>query len=277
MTTTTPDAREDGALPPGPPLLVLDYPGHRTQAHVADLGLEAHGFRLHPLLSEPLPQEVTGRRYAKQLTAGGPPEHDPGGILAYCSASAIAIHYVRLLVDGGAAAPPLVVFDPEPTEARHITDAYAAALEQISGRTGPTGPAVDVAALLDRPQALLETVRDDLLGRAKGALRAEGLSDRAAAGPVAHFVGQHISWLAHLLAAWGPVEREATGPMLQVLSQSHPDHRDWLLGGEPETVRVDCEGPRLMAHPATREAVLEFLRPPARTHGEGLRQRRQPR
>lgn len=217
---------------------VLDYPGRRPEAPVTALGLDD----MVPLLTDPLPVEVTGPAYAARL---GRPD---GPILAYCAASAIAVHLAHGLPHA------LVLFDPMPTTDADVAKAYAAAVNQVPG--GSTQAPAD---LPDEPTLLLKVVREDLTRRTETALRAQGLGDDVIAEPVAHFTHQHVAYLAYLLAARDPLPRQPVGPMLQVLSRDHPDHETWLPQGELTTVRIDSDRAGLTAHESTRAAVLSFL------------------
>ena len=217
-------------------LSVLDYPGRRPEAPVTALGLDD----MVPLLTEPLPVEVTGPAYAARLGAVR------GPVLAYCAASALAVHL--------AGDVPLVFFDPMPTTDDDVARAYAAAVAQVPG--GSDAPRVDLPS---DPELLVKVVREDLAGRAETALRAQGLGDDVIADPVAHFARQHAAYLAYLLAARGALPSRPVGPMLQVLSRDHPSHEDWLPDGELTTVRVDSDRAGLTAHELTRTAVVSFL------------------
>lgn len=213
-------------------LSVLDYPGRRPEAPVTALGLDD----MVPLLVEPLPVAVTGPAYAARLG------EVRGPVLAYCAASAIAVHL--------AADVPLVFFDPMPTTDDDVVRAYAAAVAQVPG-----GSDAPPGELPSDPESL----RADLAGRAEAALRAQGLGDDVIAEPVAHFARQHVAYLAYLMAARGPLPSRAVGPMLQVLSRDHPSHEEWLPDGELTTVRVDSDRAGLTRHELTRTAVVSFL------------------
>lgn len=217
-------------------LSVLDYPGRRPEAPVTALGLAD----MVPLLTEPLPVEVTGPAYVARLGAVR------GPVLAYCAASALAVHLARDV--------PLVFFDPMPTTDEDVTRAYAAAVAQVPGGSG--APLVE---LPPEPESLVAVVRADLAGRAEAALRAQGLGDDAIAGPVAHFARQHVAYVAYLLAARGALPSGPVGPMLQVLSREHPSHEEWLPDGDLTTVRVDSDRAGLTTHELTRAAVVSFL------------------
>lgn len=236
------------------PLLVLDYPGRRPEAAVSALRLDDAGFQPLALLTPPLPVEVSGRAYARRLLATT--TSVPTAIVAYCAASAIAIHLAHLVHERGDPAPALVLFDAGPTTSADVAKAYVAAIRQVPGGSTPSG---ELPELSEQPALLVREAHDDLSRRAATALRAQGLSEDVIAEPVAHFARQHVAYLAHLLAARGPVPRDPVGPVLQVLSQHHPDHRDWLPDGELDTVRVDSDRAGLLADESTRTAVLSFL------------------
>ncbi|QES55702.1 hypothetical protein DEJ51_17240 [Streptomyces venezuelae] len=223
-------------------LMVLDYPGRRPEAPVTALGLDG----MVALLADPLPVEGTGPAYAARLDDG------PGPVLAYCAASAIAVHLARR----SGHPRPLVLFDPMPTTDDDVARGYADAVAQVPGGSEPPVPFGELPAA---PEAFLRAVRQDLARRAEAALRAQGLDDEVTAGPVAHFTRQHLSYLAYLLAARGALPREPVGPVLQVLSRDHPDHGDWLPEGPLTTLRVDCDRAGLTAHETTRTGVVSFL------------------
>ncbi|MCX5345151.1 hypothetical protein [Streptomyces atratus] len=223
-------------------LMILDYPGRRPEAPVTALGLDG----MVTLLTDPLPVEGTGPAYAARLDDG------PDPILAYCAASAIAVHLARR----SGRPRPLVLFDPMPTTDDDVARAYAGAVAQVPGSGEPPVPIEELPA---EPELFLKAVREDLTQRAETALRAQGLGDGAIAEPVAHFARQHVSYLAYLLAARGALPKEPIGPMLQVLSHDHPDHRDWLPEGELTTIRVGSDRAGLTAHESTRTGVVSFL------------------
>lgn len=223
-------------------LMILDYPGRRPEAPVTALGFDG----MVTLLTDPLPIEGTGPAYAARL------DDSPDPILAYCAASAIAVHLARR----SASPRPLVLFDPMPTTDDDIARAYAGAVAQVPGSCGPPVPIEELPA---EPEPFLAAVHEDLTRRAEAALRAQGLGDGVIDEPVAHFARQHVSYLAYLLAARGALPGEPVGPMLQVLSRDHPDHRGWLPEGELTTLRVDSDRAGLTAHESARAGVLSFL------------------
>ncbi|MFD1832894.1 hypothetical protein ACFSJS_25090 [Streptomyces desertarenae] len=223
-------------------LRVLDYPGRRAEAPVTALGLDD----MVALLGDSPPIEGTGPAYAARLDDG------PEPILAYCAASAIAVH----LAHRSREPRPLIFFDPMPATDDDIARAYATAVAQVPGGSEPPGP---LGELPSEPEAFLNAVREDLTRRAERALRALGLEDEVVIEPVAHFVRQHLSYLSYLLAARGELPDGPVGPMLQVLSREHSDHRGWLPAGELHTVRIDSDPTGLTAHEASRSSVMSFL------------------
>ncbi|WP_433399603.1 hypothetical protein [Streptomyces sp. CA-146814] len=223
-------------------LRILDYPGRRPEAPVTALELDG----MVGLLKDPLPVEATGLAYAARLDDG------PGPILAYCAASAIAVHLARR----SGYPRPLILFDPMPAGDDDVARAYADAVGQVPGGSEPPVPFDELPA---EPGMFLQAVDEDLRRRAETALRAQGLSGDVIAEPVAHFARQHLAYLSYLLAARGALPPEPIGPMLQVLSREHPDHRDWLPAGELTTLRIDSDRTGLTAHEATRNGVTSFL------------------
>jgi hypothetical protein len=240
------------------PLLILDYPGRRPEASLSALRLEDSGYRTLSLPAQPLPVEVTGRAYAQRLVAI-PGTSASSAVVAYCAASAIAVHVAHLLYEQRGWAPALVFLDATPTSTADVTQAYATAIRQVPGSSGPPAPGAEPPELPEQPALLLQEAHDDLSRRAATALRAQGLGEDVITEPVAHFADQHVAYLAYLLAAQGPLPRDPVAPMLQVLSRDHRDHRDWLPGGELSTVRIDSDRAGLATHVETRKTVLKFL------------------
>ncbi|MBL1285906.1 hypothetical protein ACFTXO_13675 [Streptomyces sp. NPDC057067] len=223
-------------------LRILDYPGRRPEAPVTALGLDG----MVGLLDDPLPVEGTGPAYAARLDVG------PEPILAYCAASAIAVH----LAHRSARPNPLVLFDPMPATDDDIARAYAAAVAQVPGGSEKPLPFDELPS---EPTQFLDSVRADLNRRVDAALRAQGLSGDVIAEPAAHFVRQHLSYLSYLLAARGALPDGPVGPMLQVLSREHSDHRGWLPPGQLTTLRIDSDRAGLTAHEAARSGTASFL------------------
>ncbi|MFD7685474.1 hypothetical protein [Streptomyces sp. NPDC059781] len=247
---------------------IIDYPGRRPEAYVADLKLEHEGFGTRYLLNHHGGADTTAASYAEALFGEGPPE---GGrvsaVLGYCASSGVAAHYAEVVARETGETPLLICFDASPCTLGDIEDCYLTAVRQIEeDAPGPADPPLDVMELADRPHLLVDAVRADLVRRMVRGLAADGVTDDDVAGLVAQTVdGTHITWIRHLLACGdaGPAVR--TRRTVSVVSRGHTEAPEWLCGEGVRTVRIDCDRADLLRHPDTRSAVLGLLR------GEGVR------
>ncbi|GGZ16111.1 hypothetical protein GCM10010387_05750 [Streptomyces inusitatus] len=242
---------------------IIDYPGRRPEAHIADLKLESEGFGTHYPLARGARTGAAAVARAESLFAARP--HQDGGVaavLGYCAASGLSAYYAEIAAGETGEPPLLICFDPSPCTVDDIQDCYLTAYRQIEEDAPGAAPSpVDTTALVDRPDLLIETVREDLVRRMVRTLAADGVTDDAVAELVAQTVdGTHISWIRYLLACRDARPSARGGRTLKVVSRGHTGGPEWLDGGDVLTVRVDCDRAGLLRHPDTRSAVLGFLR-----------------
>lgn len=248
---------------PGRPLLaVLDYPGRRPEAAVADLRLEEHGFDVRYLLTEPLPGETGATAYARCLVERIEPDRPVTAVLAYCLAASIG-HEVAAVLAENAPPVPLVLFDAAPGNPLAVVEAYRSAVGQLGGGMAD-GP--DLTALAeDRSGAadLVAAVRRTLLRLATAALLEDGDEPEDVMETAEQLADHHLRWVVHLIAATDAGSPSWGGDVLHVTSRDHPFREDWRGARRTRTVRIDCTRPALLRTPATARAVLSSLSAPA--------------
>jgi hypothetical protein len=240
-------------------LLVLDYPGRRPEAHISELRLDRSGFECREVLTSPMPTALTTVAYARELYAQQRPDR-PVALVAYCAAAPLAVAMAALLA-GPAAPVPIVLLDPQQTPPSEILHEYHEVVSQVERRAPDVErpPLLDIERLLATPETLVKRIGEDLRLRAKLALAAFGFGGADVSGPVESVVGVYIEWLTFLVAAHYDEQPAPTGPVLQVLSQSHPADAGWLGATDLRTVRVPCERPELAVDAHARAAILAFL------------------
>ncbi|MGW2490905.1 hypothetical protein ACWCV9_27305 [Streptomyces sp. NPDC001606] len=238
MTATA--ARHEGYL------CVLDYPGLRREARVAELGLTAAtGLRLAELLAPP-PTAQAAPAYLAELLARRP-AGECRAVLAYCASAPLAGALATRLATGGHR-PPVVLFDAEPVTAATVLDAYRTTLAQL-GASATAPETGELAALVHRPDRFLTAARRNLTGHVSQALRADGCPAGEADALAAQLTVSCLDWLTHLLAALTAPPPQRPGPALNIVSAETP-------GGD---VRIACDRTSLLRDPRTREAALAFL------------------
>jgi len=250
--------------PPVRPLLaVLDYPGRREEAAVADLRLHEHGFDVCYLLTDPLPYETSAGAYARRLVDRLDPGRPVTAVLAYCLAAGIGHEVAAALTTPAAPAPPLVLFDAGAGSVEAVVEAYHSAVVQLGG--GPDeGP--DVVAMLaadvpaqQRSAALVAAMRTTLTRLAIAALLDDDDEPEDVAETAAQLTERHLRWVVHLVAAATAGSPAWGGDVLHVMSRDHPFADDWPGAGSTRPVRVDCSRRELLRTAQTAQAVLSWL------------------
>ncbi|GGQ08053.1 hypothetical protein GCM10010266_34180 [Streptomyces griseomycini] len=242
---------------------IIDYPGRRPEAYIADLELEHEGFATRYLLHHHNGAGITAVSYAEALFGEEPPE---GGrvsaVLGYCASSGVAAHYAEVVARETGETPLLICFDASPCTLGDIEDCYLTAVRQIEeDQPGSAEPPLDVMELADRPHLLVDAVRADLVRRMVRGLAADGITDDDVAGLVAQTVdGTHITWIRHLLACGDADPVVRTRRTVNVVSRGYTEAPAWLGAEGALTVRIDCDRAELLRHPDTRSAVLGLLR-----------------
>ncbi|GAB3516346.1 hypothetical protein GCM10027575_37680 [Phytohabitans suffuscus] len=242
-----------------PMLLVLDYPGRRPEAHISEMHLDRCGFECAEVLTSPMPTAFSTPEYAGQLFAQRRPER-PAALVAYCAAAPLAVAAGALLA-GPADPVPIVVLDPQQTPPSEILHEYHEVVRQVEGKAPDVErpPLLDIEGLLATPETLVRLIGADLRERARLALAAFGFGGADVSGPVEGVVGVYVEWLTFLVAAHYDAQPPPRGPVLQVISQGHPDDAGWLGAADLRTVRIPCDRPELAANAQARAAVLDFL------------------
>lgn len=246
-----------------PQLIVLDYPGRREEASVADLALESHGYAMRYLLAAPFVRELRADRYAEALLERAAPVGSCSAVLAYCMAAPIA-HEVAARMTGHGGAVPLVLFDGEPSSPAAIVDQYQVTLqqyaEQLGLRTAPVADPdlFDAETLAERPAAAVESMRRHLISMGLAALGGHEPDDEAieCAHDLADF---YLDWLVHLVAAHNASWPRWGGRVFHVMSRDHAFAGSWPGAASTTAVRFDVVRPELLRHPDVAPAVREFL------------------
>jgi hypothetical protein len=245
-------------------LLVVDYPGRRDESRIADLTLEADGWDVRYLVTEPIIRELTSTDFAAQLVARGEPfAPDIVAILAYCSAASIA-QDLAIQLGMGRSPIPLLLFDGEPSPPENLTRDFgraAANLCQVPTVDGVAGgvTTLTAAALTDRPAACVELMRGRLAELAATAFRADGADDEEAVAAGAASAEFYLDWLVYLVAAhntswpcWG-------GAVHHIASRAHAHTPQWPGSASTTLRRVDSTRNDLFHHPETRRLALSVL------------------
>ncbi|MEU0214014.1 hypothetical protein ABZ281_02455 [Streptomyces sp. NPDC006265] len=255
-----------------PVLLVLDYPGRRPEAHIADLGLEGFGFDCRHLLVHPLPDEVSTTAYAAELFARLPDlPTRPVAVLSYCATATLAASLASSAVGVHQRPLPVVFFDPSQCHVHHILDAYASVVRQIDGKNAAHHPSLDLRRLLENPRKLVDSIARDLARRAAAALVAEDFADDEASDLLGQVIDMYVEWITYLVAVHHRGLPVHSGEVLQVVSAQHPRHAAWLAEDDLQTVRIDCDRPSLLRDERTRDVVLTFLNEVAGRPAEAVR------
>lgn len=250
-----------------PVLLVLDYPGRRQEARVADLRLERYGFDVRYLLTAPFPRAVTAGEYAAELARRhGPFTGEVAAVLSYCMASSVA-QELAVMVRGGAGPVSMVLFDGEPVTPEAVDDQYRVARRQLAEQLGIRSDGdgevrpFDSASLSRRPYDVIDWMRGSLVELGSTALGDDGSHEdddeaRAIAEDLADF---YLDWLVHLVAAHNASWPVWDGDVLHVMSRTHAFSQDWPGARSTERARVDSPRPELLATAEAGAVAVAFL------------------
>jgi hypothetical protein len=252
-----------------PQLLVLDYPGRRTEARVADLMLESHGFAVRYLLTPPLVRELRAAEYAAALLDRTRPNAGCAGVVGYCMAAPIAQELAAQLAAGHPQVP-LLLFDGEPASPGAIGDQYRAAatqyVEQLGGSADPKADPrmVEPDTLAHRPAEAVELMRQSLVALGVAALGGDE-ADTDAADAAEEIAEFYLDWLVHLVAANNTTWPSWGGPVLHLVSRDHRFTGDWPGATDTTLVRLDVARPGLLRDPQGARAVTEFIKSAGRS------------
>jgi hypothetical protein len=246
-------------------LLVLDFPGRREEAGIADLRLEEAGWKVEYLLTPPFSRTVHARGHAAELAR----RHGhvvPRAVLAYCMAAPLAQELAGLLSPPGSPVP-LLLFDGEPGHADEVRAAVRTVAGQLAGADA-TDLADELAGMSDdalaaRPDEVMRTVEAATLGLAAEVFRADGFSEERASAAAAEVSGFYLDWIAHLITALNSDLPEWGGSVRHIRTPGHKGPDVWPGAGTTENHVVATERNDLLSDPRTRELALTLLGPPA--------------
>lgn len=244
-------------------LLVVDYPGRREEARIADLQLEGRGFDVRYLMNAAVPELTEAAAYARELLS----RHDlttstPDAVLAYCMAAPLGQEIAALL--SRTSPVPLILFDGEPSTAEAVQEQYRLARQQLAMHTpaqadehDPT-TTIDDARLAARPNEILTSLRQTLVRLGTRTFSSQVADDEAAqtAGALAeHF----MRWLTYLVAAHNTTWPSWGGQVLHVVSATHHYAAGWPGAGSTQVVPVPSTRLELLRRRETAAAVDAFL------------------
>lgn len=241
-------------------LLVLDYPGRRTEAGVRDLRLEHAGWDPVYLLRPPFGRATTSASYAAALTTRfGPFGTEVHAVLAYCMAAPVA-QEITAALNAADVPAPLVLFDGEPVTAEVVAREVRLAEDRVRGPgTGVGLPAATAEELASAPEHHLASMRTSLVELGAAALRAEG-ADVADAEPEAADAAEfYLDWLGYLLANHNTTWPRLRHPVHHVVSRQHRCTGEWPGAPATRLHRVAAPRDTLLAHPDTRALVRDLL------------------
>ncbi len=252
------------------PLLVLDFPGRRPEAHVSEMRLDRYGFACTDVLTSPMPTALTTPAYAGELCARQRLDR-PLALIAYCATAPLAVAMAELLA-GPDGPVPIVLLDPQRTSPSEFLREYQEVVRQVEGRVtdAERPPLLDVERMLATPEVLVERIAEDLRLRARLALASYGFAGADVSGPVENLVGVYVEWLTFLVAAHHDGQPPPRGQVLQVISRGHPADAGWLGATDLRTVRIPCDRPELAVDAEARTAIVDFLGRPALPASAGM-------
>jgi hypothetical protein len=246
-----------------PVLLILDYPGRREEARIAELGLAERGFDARGLLKAPFVRELTAREYAARLAERvGPLDQPVTAMLAYCMAAPIAQELAASL-SAGREPVSMILFDGEPATPDAVEEQYGTTVKQFAEQLGASAvPAVDpstfTAELLSGdPAECVERMRRSLVRMGVSAL-SDGDDDDAAetAEDMADF---YLDWLVHLVAAHNVSWPAWGGDVYHIMSRSHGYTADWPGARSMRSTRLDSIRPELLRQPEAGRLVVSYV------------------
>jgi hypothetical protein len=257
-------------MPPADPdrrsVLVVDYPGRRNAARVADLRPDTIGLDARYPLETVFPRELTAAAYAAGLLDSTDTRRSPVAVFGYCMAGPIA-HEAAALLGDGSEPVPLVLFDACPATpaavGRQFEVAVAQLVEQLGGSDVDIGVGLDPDLVEHSPERAVAAMRDELVRL--GTAAAGGDEDEAAdlATDLAQF---YLDWLVHLIAAYHCSWPALGGPVLHVMSAGHTYTDDWPGAASTDRLRVDVARADLLRTDEVRQAVRDWLPHPSTAH-----------
>jgi hypothetical protein len=242
-------------------LLVVDHPGRREEATVADLHLEDAGFDVQYLLEGRVPQQAhDAESYARSLLMDADPDASPGrtphAVLAYCMAAPIAQEVARLT-----GASMLLLFDGEPVTSDTLATEYLVMVRSLCGRSMPLPVWWNRELLHRRNEDLVLCARTDMTRYAVEMLSDDD-PDEPAEDVAEELVGVLVNWIAYLAAAFRSDFPAWHGEVLHITSRNHDARSPWPGADHTSLVRLEVDRLTLLSHDATRETVLRLLGDP---------------
>jgi hypothetical protein len=247
-----------------PVLLILDYPGRREEARIAELGLAGRGFDARSLLTAPFVRELTAREYAARLAGRVGPLNQPvTAVLAYCMAAPIAQQLAASL-SAGREPVPMILFDGEPATPDAVEEQYGTTVKQFAEQLGADAvPAIDPSTftadlLSGDPAQCVERMRRSLVQMGVSAL-SDGEEDAETAETAEDMADFYMDWLVHLVAAHNASWPAWDGDVYHIMSRTHGYTENWPGARSMKSTRVDSIRPELLRQPETGRLVESYV------------------
>lgn len=249
-----------------PVLLVVDYPGRREEARIADLRLEERGYDVRYLLVAPFSRQLDATAYARDLVRRYRlATVNTAAVLSYCMSAPIA-QELAALVNRDREPARVVLFDAEPVTPAAVAEQYAGAFRQMAEQLGAdqphrgNGQLLDEEALTERPDEVVRRMRQGLVDFAVGALTAQGDDEDEAAGTASALAELYLDWLVHLVAAFRATWPSWGGSVLHVLSRAPGFTEAWPGARETHLVRTSTTRAELLSTAEVAATVDAHLR-----------------
>jgi hypothetical protein len=246
-----------------PLLLVLDYPGYRTEARVDDLQLDRYGLRVRNLLRHPLPRATDGAAYVSRILAGISADDGPvAAVAAYCTSAPFAFEVASATARRQQIPPKIILFDAEASTPDMIVDGYRTMLSGLGVQSTEEDlrNRADISLLLKDPQRFVNVLVQDLEREVAATLRTIGSSEEEAKESARHMANTYADWLSHLVSAHRFDVFSWNGELLDITSVDGPQKGFEYEAGTVRNIRMTCDRAQLLRSEETRSAVLSALR-----------------
>ncbi|MET7878916.1 thioesterase domain-containing protein [Micromonospora profundi] len=254
-------ARGDRPAAGRPQVLVVDYPGRRDAARIADLRPDSIGLDVVDLIGPRFPRECRAAAYATELLRNANVGHRPLAVFGYCMAAPIA-QEVAALISTDREPVPLVLFDSRPATLTAVEDQYQAAARQLVGQLGPaldSTVALKTSLIEKAPEQAVSTMRANLTRLGAAAIMASG-EDAVDAAEIAAGLSEHyLDWLIHLVAAYHCGWPSWGGAVLHLMSEHHPFTDAWPGAASTQQARFDVARVDLLHSAAVRRVLCSWL------------------
>lgn len=237
-----------------PQIIVLDYPGMRTEARIMDLGIDSLECCFVDLLQDSLPEYSGISEYSKQLLNKIPENEETVAILSYCATLAIAEECLRQ-ISSSSRAPALITFNQVRSTLQDVQDAYESAVKKIGDSPRP----VLVVDHAESISSFLLAVRRDLYIRSYEELFRRDYPLELAKETSIVSAKMYMNWIELLATSTLPTNvQDVSFESLRIFSSDFalPD----IGHSHARTAVVNCRKEDLLRADETRTVVTSYLR-----------------